>query len=1043
MLRVLRSSAGSGKTHALVKHYLALALKTGDPSAYGRILALTFTNKAAGEMRERILDYLDGLARGGGLSVQLIDVQEAVMRETNSTADEVQRRSAKTLSHMLHHWPQFAVSTIDAFTRRVVMPFARDLRLDSELRMTTEEQYYRDQAVDRLLQEAGTDAALTELLTAICEDLQEQERDWRVDKPLRELTSQLTKEQAVAHLQKLRGFDHAYFIALQKRLRSETATFRDRIRDLGRNALAAIGTEGIADEDLAYSKSGVIGFLRKLRGFNDWVDVSKNAMKARDTDKWASAKATPSVREAIERLAPIFHDTVSAVEDARANGDLQRHAIACAVLQDLLPSAALHLLDDQLELIKRDDGIAFFSDLVKKVAAIVQEEPAPFLYERLGEKYDHFLIDEFQDTSMLQWQALLPLVTNALSGSGSALLVGDAKQAIYRWRNGEARQFVMLPELFGKEVMATGEEHESILLRSNTVIEPLTKNYRSALTIINFNNALFDVLQNTLPEDHRAVYANQTQSDARGVNGYIQLHCFAPVDKSGEEDEDDAPAAPAFTANAVAESLEDGFLRGDIVVLVRTKAQGRAIAEHLVMKGHQVVSPDGLSLGSDIAVRAVMALLTWLHRPDDATSVKAVQYMALLRSSDPKTDPFDLTNSHAALHDWVRANPRVTTCLPLLASLHAIAEALDLDPAADAFTLGLLNEAYVFAQEHGDAPISFLDHWKRIADKRSVGGTANDNAIRVMTVHASKGLQFPVVIVPWADMKTRGPRDRIWIDPRAVVEGLPAALIRPCKPLDEFDIHEVATEDDLAKLDLLDLLYVAFTRPETRLYAGIDGKAKTGIAAQLRDHFQLSSGLSREFGNREPAPVRKKPTASKTRTLSPTALHSRAKLAIRMDAPDSWDPADPDPFRSYGRALHAILARIRTIDDLPDAIAAEADVWGMSAHDRSLLEQQLSRLLVQPELAPFFGAGIGVRIEASIINAQGHEVRPDRVCSDASGTRVLDIKTGAPDQKHTEQVRGYARLLQQLGEPNTSAYLLYVRNTDPGTPPGTLVTIDL
>ncbi|MBL0044748.1 MAG: UvrD-helicase domain-containing protein [Flavobacteriales bacterium] len=1041
MLRVLRSSAGSGKTHALVKHYLTLALKTGDPSAYGRILALTFTNKAAGEMRERILDYLDGLALGGDLSVQLIDVQEAVMQETTSTGDEVQRRSAKTLSHMLHHWPQFAVSTIDAFTRRVVMPFARDLRLDSELRMTTEEQYYRDQAVERLLEEAGTDTALTELLTAICEDLQEQERDWRVDKPLRELTSQLSKEQAVAHLQKLRGFDHAYFITLQKRLRGETAAFREKIRDLGRNALAAIGTEGIASDDLASGKNGVIGFFRKLRGFTNWIDVSKSAIKARDTDKWASAKATPAVRKAIDRVAPILHDTVSAVEDARKTGDLQRHAIACAVLQDLLPSAALHLLDDQLELIKREDGIAFFSDLVKKVATIVQEEPAPFLYERLGEKYDHFLIDEFQDTSMLQWHALLPLITNALSGTGSALLVGDAKQAIYRWRNGEARQFVMLPELFGKEIMATGEEHESILLRSNTAIEPLTKNYRSALTIIDFNNALFDVLQNSLPEDHQAVYANQTQSDPRGLNGYIQLQCFAALDKSDEEDEDDAPAAPAFAASAVAESLEDGFMRGDIVVLVRTRSQGRAIAEYLVAQGHQVVSPDGLSLGSDIAVRAVMALLTWLHRPDDATSVKAVQYMALLRSTDPKTDPFTLEKPQTVLIEWARDHPRVTTRLPLLASLHAIAAALDLDPAADAFTLGLLNEAHVFAQEHGDAPIAFLVHWKRIADKRAVGGTANDNAIRVMTVHASKGLQFPVVIVPWADMKTKGPRDRVWIDPRAVVKDLPAALIRPGKSLDELGIHEVATENDLVKLDLLDLLYVAFTRPETRLYAGIDGTAKSDIAEQLREHFQLSPGVSREFGKREAAPARKRSTASKTHTLSPTAPHAHAKLAIRIDAPDSWDPADPDPFRSHGRALHAVLARVRTIDDLPDAIAAEADVWGVNADNRVLLDQQLSRLLSQPELAPFFGAGIGVRTETSIIDANGHEVRPDRICSDASGTRVLDIKTGAAAEKHADQVRGYARLLQQLGEPNVSAYLLYVRDTD--TSPGTLVTIDL
>ncbi|HRH39672.1 MAG TPA: UvrD-helicase domain-containing protein, partial [Flavobacteriales bacterium] len=184
MFQVLHSSAGAGKTHALVKHYLKLALATDDEAAYSRILALTFTNKAAGEMRERIMKYLESLAGNGELTVALSDVRDALIEDVGVSSATVRERAGKMLTHILHHWPQFAVSTIDAFTRRVVMPFARDLRLDSELRMTTEEQDYRDMAVDRLLEEAGSDAPLTDLLIAICEDLVESERDWRADKPL-------------------------------------------------------------------------------------------------------------------------------------------------------------------------------------------------------------------------------------------------------------------------------------------------------------------------------------------------------------------------------------------------------------------------------------------------------------------------------------------------------------------------------------------------------------------------------------------------------------------------------------------------------------------------------------------------------------------------------------------------------------------------------------------------------------------------------------------------------------------------------------------
>ncbi len=484
MFQVLHSSAGAGKTHALVRHYLKLALATDDPAACTRILALTFTNKAAGELRERIISYLVGLSKTGDLTIALRDVRDTLVRDGGISPEEVKDRAGNALTHILHHWPQFAVSTIDAFTRRIVMPFARDLRLDSELRMTTEEQDYRDMAVDRLLEEAGSDAPLTELLVAICEDLVESERDWRADKPLRALTAQLTKEQAITHLEQLRGLGNASFLDIRRRLRAETSALREHLRARGASVLAKIGEAGIRDEDLYFGGSGPLSYFRALASFDDWLDAKKNTLKALEKDKWSSDKAGPAAQAAVENLASLFRDTILGVEELRATGELQRHAVACAVLRDLLPSAALHLLDDRLDAIKREEGVTFFSDLVKKVAAIVQREPAPFLYERLGERYRHFLIDEFQDTSLLQWHALLPLITNALSSDGSAMLVGDAKQAIYRWRNGEARQFTALPRLFGKERLAEGEEHEAILARTYRHTEPLGENYRSARAII-------------------------------------------------------------------------------------------------------------------------------------------------------------------------------------------------------------------------------------------------------------------------------------------------------------------------------------------------------------------------------------------------------------------------------------------------------------------------------------------------------------------------------------------------------------------------------
>ncbi len=1024
VFQVLHSSAGAGKTHALVKHYLRAALASEDPAAYTRILALTFTNKAAGEMRERVIDYLEGLAGGGELSIALTDVHRDLISGYGLSPDQVRDRASRTLVHVLHHWPQLAISTIDAFTRRVVMPFARDLRLDSELRMTTEELDYRDMAVDRLLEEAGTDPALTELLITICEDLVGDDLDWRADKPLRALATQLTKEQAILHLHQLRELGSAHFLAIRLRLRSETRAFKERIRALGSEVLEAIADADLTHEDLYFGQTGPISYFRALATFEDWLDEKKNTQKAFEKDKWASDKTSPEAKAAVERLAPLFRKVINEVEHLRVTDELKRHAVACAVLRDLLPAAALHLLDERLEIIKREEGVTFFSDLVKKVADIAQREPAPFLYERLGDRYRHFVIDEFQDTSMLQWHALLPLITNALSSGGSAFLVGDAKQAIYRWRNGEARQFTRLPRLFGKEHMADGDAHEAALVRAYQPVDPLTENFRSARAIIRFNNHLFDALRNTLPEDYRAVYQGQAQQEVKNLDGYVYAACSTPAAKD-EESSQDAPAAAKATIDALRSAIEDGFAPGQVAVLVRTKAQARTIARHLVSSGYTVVSPDGLTLGADSGARSVIGVLAWTIRPDDVTAAQAVQFMAMLQGSDA-TLTEDLAAPAQRMRMWQQERALVRAHQPLPVLILAIVRELQLDPARDGFVMGLLEATHAFIAEHGDDASAFLDHWNRTASDRTVSVADNLNAVRVMTVHTSKGLQFPVVIVPYADMAARGPKDRIWIDARAVASDLPAALVKPAKMLEAIGIPELVAEDELSRLDLMDLFYVALTRPEQRLYLFFDGARKSGIGYDARTVLKLEPGGINEYGGRSPAVPSNARKTNDQVLLSPGLSTGPARITVREEAPENWDPWHPDPARAHGQAMHAILARVRLPEDLPNAIDVEAPVWGIGAAEKTRIHDHLAEMLAKPEVLRFFAPGLSVRTEATLIDRDGRAHRPDRVSTDGVVTRVLDIKTGSPAHHHHDQVATYLRLLREAEGIEVTGHLLYV-----------------
>ncbi len=1017
MFEVLHSSAGAGKTHTLVKHYLQRCLASEDPSAYGRVLALTFTNKAAGEMRERVLQYLTGLSIEGALSVQLADVRDQLKATLDLTDTQVAARATATRAHILHHWPRFAISTIDAFTKRLVTPFARDLRLDHDLRMTTEEPLYRARAVDLLLEDAGNDPELTAILTATCEHLLDEEKAWRPDTVLLALADQLGREGAINHLQLLRSVPAHRFLELHQALGQELARFRTRMRAPARAALQALHAAGIGPDDLAYGNRGIHSFLGKLARFDDHLPINSNALKSFEKDSWAKGGTGAATLQAIDQVAGLLRTAMRTYVEA--DEEMRLHALKVALWRDLLPTATLHELDQRLERVKHDDGVAFFSDLTRKVASIVQEEPAPFLFERLGERFDHIMVDEFQDTSVLQWHVLLPLVENALSKGGSTLLVGDAKQAIYRWRNGEARQFVHLPRLYDKGAIVDGDLREHVLVSAYRDTTPLNGNFRSGSVIIEFNNTLFEDLARSLPPEEQRVYQGHAQQPRRAFAGHVEVQCLT---KEGNKEEE-APVA-TYIRERVREALEDGFRPCDIAVLVRSGAQGSIAAEVLVKEGLRVVAPDGLALDGDPGVRATVAIIAWMHERSDEQAAQAVQYIAM-NKGEPAPFP-DTRPAPERLRELLRTAPSISPRSPIGTLIVRVFGLLGIAPAGNAFAMGLQQEAHDFVTAHGDDLTGFLAHWRRKGHMRTAPTTAGPDAVRIMTVHKAKGLQFPVVIVPWTDMTARGNHEeRLWVHPGGAAPGLPSALVRATSMLNDLGIPEVDTEHAQQQLDLLNLLYVAFTRPEQRLYAAVPPTGSAPLMVALREHLGLGPGQRWSSGVRGPAHVHEGEEARHW-ALVPRAPGQQPALTIRNDAPVEWSAEDPDPHRTRGNTLHAILAQVDAPSDLLAAIARQSAIDGIPAAEQEALRFELERVLTLPGIDRFYRDGLEAIPEATLITASGHAQRPDRIVRDEQGTRVLDIKTGTPRPEHEEQVVAYAELLTELGERRVTSHLLYL-----------------
>lgn len=1027
MFQVLQSAAGAGKTHALVKYYLGHCLRGEDPAAYRQVLALTFTNKAAAEMKQRVLDYLDELAAQRSGDARIADL--VTYLAPSGSAEEIALRARRTLHHMLHHWDDVAISTIDAFTQKVVRPFARDLQLDHDLRMTTEQDHYLQRAVDAVIAEAGVDPKLTRSLSEACLQLLIDERRWEPGIPLRELSGELVKESAIAPLRALADLNADEVQALAVRLRAQDVDFRARVNAIGDEAMRLLERHGLSVDDMAHGKGGIFGYFQRARHFMDvWDPPGTNALKPFESGKWWSGKATEAAIASLQAISGELTALFHRAEELRTTG-LHGHVVRRAVARELLPAFVLHEMDLRLHAIKRADRVAFFSDLTRKVAAVVRDEPVPFIYERMGERYRHFLIDEFQDTSLLQWQALLPLVDNALSTGGTVLLVGDAKQAIYRWRNGEVRLFTRLPRIFANGPTQADADRERTLLRTHVPIEPLAYNRRSAGDIVAFNNALFDPLQQLLDDDLRKVYTGHHQQVARKEAGLVRL-AVLPAEVKGIEKRD---AVLDFTLASVREALADGFAPGDVAVLVRGRSLGGPVAAHLVAHGHRVVSPDGLVLGGDSAVELLIDLLRFIASGDPAAASRVVQYRAMLAAPadarhvtiGPSTGGAD--DPIAYLRDRLRDRGQLRPRTTLTALIAELAHDHGLLPATDATILALLDEVHAWTNEHGQDIPGFIGHWERKGHKRSISPPDDGSAVQVMTVHKSKGLQFPVVIVPNINMTTSGNfGERFWIDPGAAVPELPVALVREGKALRAVGTAELDEEGALRILDAMNLLYVAFTRPEQRLYALAPGDRADAITKAV-------IGFAQEQGDGEGMlrGERGRPwhTGSSTGSvhLSGTAVGSRPEPILRMEAPADWDPADPDPFRSHGETVHAIMARIVHIGDLAPAVQEAVAAGALTASAGAALEQKLSDLLRLPEVAPWFAPDGVVRSEATLVTPDGHTLRPDRVITREGRIGVLDIKTGSPRPGHREQVRNYMRHVADMGPTAVDGALLYLR----------------
>ena len=1036
--QVYNASAGSGKTFTLVKEYLKILLQSTDIFRFQKILAITFTNKAAGEMKERVMENLHAFSEG-----KETDMSPMILKETALEANLVQERSKRILDAILNNYSAFSITTIDSFTHKIIKNFAHDLGLTLNFEVEMDAVSLLSEAVDLLISKIGTDKELTKLLIDFSLTKIDNDKSWDISRELNDFSRILLNEDDVAHFRRLSEKTIDDFFGLKEKLQKINAKIEQRFREVGERALGVIENNHISISDFAYSGECPKHFQKLLKFKDLKVDdlkfegrIDKNFSEDK---KLYAAKAPSDVKVAIdgvyEELKSLFLESKLLFEKSHPI-----YVINSLALKSIIPLAVLNNINSELNTIKEDNNIRLNAEFNQLIFDNIKDQPAPFIYERIGQKFMHYFIDEMQDTSVLQWQNLIPLIDNALAQENSnLLLVGDGKQAIYRWRGGKAEQFINL----GSE----GENAENPFYLPKE-IKDLCTNYRSYSEVIDFNNQFFqhtaEFLQNTNYQKLFLEGNKQLENSKKG--GYVSLSFL----EKEEEREDELVKYPKKVLEKIQE-LRKLFLLSEICVLVRKKKDGVAVANYLSENGINIVSSETLLLKNSPKVNFIVSLLQMIQHPNDEEVRFEVLYFLFHHLNIKNTkhsflnqlvkknlvDVFSDLNEYGVYFDLENFHQ-----LPFYEKMEGIIRSFKLITTSDAYIQFFL-DVVLDQQRKGTGIQEFLDFWNEKKKSLSIVSSESIDSVNVMTIHKSKGLEFPVVIFPYDLDIYSQIQPKTWFDELPEnFEGFDELLIDYGKSLSYINnkglqIYEQQREE--LELDNFNLLYVALTRAVEQLYvitekkigrAGENTNYYSGIFINFLKKHQLWIDEKSEYSYGEFIRSSKKEekeskvTIQKEFISTPWQQHNIKMLASSSKL---WDTEQGKAI-DYGNFIHELMARIHTIKDV-DVVFELLENQGEISRKNILEIKRIVKSIVEhPQLFDYFIDNVSVFNEREIVSLDGQIIIPDRLVFHNDSVTIIDYKTGKPEKKHKQQLLKYAMALKELNFKIQKKILVYISN---------------
>lgn len=1056
-LTIYKASAGSGKTFTLAVQYIKLLVL--NPTSYRNILAVTFTNKATEEMKMRILSQLYGIWK------QLPDSDSYLQRilvETGLPGRTISQRAGEALHLLLHNYNYFRVETIDSFFQSVLRNLARELDLTANLRISLNDTQVEEQAVDLLIDSlTHTDVMLQWLLSYIMEKISD-DHSWNIIGQVKQFGRTIFRDYYKANSKELNakigqpGFMDAYV----KQLRQLSSQARQRMKEIAEDFFDTLESEGLTIDDLAYGKTGAAGFFLKLRdGVMDESIVGKRVCDCRESaEKWYTKKhprATFIHAVAEESLMRLL---ATAMDERPRQWRIYQSAEL--TLRHISQLRLLGSIEQKVRDLNNEANRFLLSDTQQLLNALISDSDSPFIFEKIGTQLEHVMIDEFQDTSTVQWQNFKILLQECMSHRNSEnLIVGDVKQSIYRWRSGDWR----LLNAIDREFPHADETLE---------IKPLEVNYRSERNIISFNNAFFTAAsqleqqqQEDFPEGAeqlRHAYEDVVQRipEKRGSTGYVSIRLLPQDDYEAQTLQE--------IADTILSLLSRGVAQQAIAILVRTNKHIPLIANYFAANHPEVriVSDEAFRLDASVAVSLLVQALHLLTHPDDdlakATIVK-LYHRCVLQDITNESDllikdrPFD-----SLLPEAYIAHSRELLQLPiyeLVERLYGIFQLSRLHEQS-AYMCAFYDQLNLFTQDNSTDIDAFVSEWEESIGRKTIQGSQSDG-VRILSIHKSKGLEFDHVIVPFCDWRLEMP-DILWCEPaEAPFDALPVVPVDYGATKMKGTIFEkdYLNEHLQNTVDNLNLLYVAFTRAVKGLYVTGQRGAKNNrstLIESVLNNLQLDGGhlegaddaegpLSFGYGDPEDGCAAPDDKTAQTdnvflqpvlpRQITLETFEAKTEFRQSNKSRDFIEGNDEEQELSYikmGSVLHELFSTIRTTADIGPALT-QMQHDGILYNDEITRERLLSLLhkrLEDKRVSNWFSDRWTLFNECSIlfVNEQGDVVerRPDRVMTDGQETHVVDFKFGRSKAEYQEQVRQYMELLEKMGLPRVKGWLWYV-----------------